>query len=92
MHEILLKMYIGLHVKYRSFLSDFDETRNFSPYIFEKLLNLVLRPYHGLSRLVASGQVLQRIPRSYPVRYHPTDAALLSAGRQRSEAWDISKK
>jgi hypothetical protein len=29
MSEILLKMYISLHVKYRLFLSDFDETLNF---------------------------------------------------------------
>jgi len=26
MSDILLKMYIGLHVKYRLFLSDFNET------------------------------------------------------------------
>ena len=29
MSEILLKMYIGLHVKYRLFLLDFNESLNF---------------------------------------------------------------
>jgi hypothetical protein len=36
MSEILSKMYIGIHVKYRLFLSDFDETWNFSTDFLKK--------------------------------------------------------
>jgi len=34
MSEILAKMYIGLHVKYRLFLSDFRETWIFLAHFF----------------------------------------------------------
>jgi len=45
MSEIWLKMYIGLHLKYLSFLSDFNEARFFSTYFRKKkkpqILNFV---------------------------------------------------
>ena len=49
-------MYIGLHVKYSLFLSDFNEARVFSQQILEKYSNnKIYDPLSTGSRVVPSG-------------------------------------
>ena len=58
----MIKMYIGLHVKYPLFLSDFNETCIFSTQIFEKSSNIKLHenPSSG-SRVVPCEQTDKQI-------------------------------